>query len=88
MPAGRLQAGERASAVRDAIPALPEELRKPLLILAGYQGMPQADIGAVLKCSAKAVDAELPRQAAIASSPGTPDTALMGSHFSHLYPVL
>lgn len=56
MPAGRLQTGERASAVRDAIPALPEELRKPLLILAGYQGMPQADIGAVLKCSTKTVE--------------------------------
>ena len=54
------QAEERGQIVRAAVAALPEELRVPLL-LAEYQGLAHAEIGAVLKCSAKAVETRLYR---------------------------
>ena len=59
-PDEQMQSDERAATVREAVAALPEELRQPL-ILAIYQGMSQAEIGAVLKCSAKAVETRIYR---------------------------
>ncbi len=59
-PDERMQSNERAAAVREAVAALPEELRQPL-ILAVYQGMSQAEIGAILKCSVKAVETRIYR---------------------------
>jgi RNA polymerase sigma-70 factor, ECF subfamily len=55
-----LQADECAAAVSEAVAELPEELRQPL-ILAVYQGLSQAEIGAVLRCSAKAVETRIYR---------------------------
>jgi RNA polymerase sigma-70 factor (ECF subfamily) len=54
-PDQRLESEERADAVRKAVAALPEELRQPL-ILSVYEGLSQAEIGAILICSAKAVE--------------------------------
>lgn len=51
---------ERADAVRRAIAALPEELRTPL-ILAEYEERSQAEIGAILGCTAKAVETRIYR---------------------------
>lgn len=59
-PHEALVAEERAGWVREAIGALPEDLRAPLL-LAEYQGLSQADISEVLGCSAKAVELRLYR---------------------------
>jgi len=56
----RLVAEERAVEVRAAIESLPEELRTPL-ILSEYEGLSHAEIGAVLACSAKAVETRLYR---------------------------
>ena len=54
------EAGERAAAVRQAVGALPEELRQPL-ILSVYEELPQAEIGAILGCSVKAVETRIYR---------------------------
>jgi RNA polymerase sigma-70 factor (ECF subfamily) len=59
-PAELADAAERAKLVRTAVAALPEDLRVPL-VLAEYEGMSQADIGAVLECSAKAVELRIYR---------------------------
>jgi len=59
-PSESLQAAERAEAVRAAVGELPEELRTPL-ILSEYEELSHADIGAILKCSAKAVETRLYR---------------------------
>ena len=59
-PSDTLAAGERAEMVRRAVAALPEELRVPLL-LSEYEELPHAEIGAILKCSAKAVETRLYR---------------------------
>ena len=59
-PDEQLQSGERADIVRKAVAALPEELRQPL-ILAVYQGLPQAEIAEILKCSVKAVETRIYR---------------------------
>jgi len=59
-PDQALQVQERAAQVKNAIAGLPAELREPL-ILAVYEGLSQAEIGAVLKCSAKAVENRLYR---------------------------
>jgi RNA polymerase sigma-70 factor, ECF subfamily len=59
-PDETLQLSEQAAAVREAIAALPEELRQPL-ILAVYQELPQAEIAAILKCSVKAVETRIYR---------------------------
>jgi len=55
-----MQSAERASIVRKAIAALPEELRQPL-ILALYQELPQSEIATVLGCSVKAVEMRIYR---------------------------
>ena len=54
------QARERAEIVRRAVAALPEELRLPL-ILAEYEEKSHAEIGAILGCSAKAVETRVYR---------------------------
>ena len=59
-PAERAQTGEHAAAVRAAVAALPHELREAV-VLAEYEGKSQAEIGAVLGCSAKAVEMRLYR---------------------------
>ena len=59
-PRQRLEAGERASAVRDAVAALPEDLRLPL-VLAEYEGRAQAEIAEILDCSIKAVEMRIYR---------------------------
>jgi len=59
-PSDCLQAGERADAVRRAVAALPEDLRTPL-ILAEYEERSQAEIGAILGCTAKAVETRIYR---------------------------
>jgi RNA polymerase sigma-70 factor, ECF subfamily len=59
-PHEAVQVEERADAVRRAIAALPEELRTPL-ILAEYEEQSQAEIGAMLGCTAKAVETRIYR---------------------------
>jgi len=59
-PDEQLQAEERATTIRKAIAALPEELKQPL-ILAVYQELPQAEIALILKCSVKAVETRIYR---------------------------
>ena len=59
-PIESLQATERAEAVRKAVEQLPEELRTPL-ILSEYEELSHAEIGEILKCSAKAVETRLYR---------------------------
>ncbi len=59
-PEERLQRRERAEAVRQAVAALPDELRQPL-ILAVYEELPQAEIAVILGCSVKAVETRIYR---------------------------
>lgn len=59
-PDEQMQSEERAATVREAVAALPEELRQPL-ILAVYQGLSQAEIAELLKCSVKAVETRIYR---------------------------
>lgn len=60
LPHERVQATERSETIRRAVAALPEELRQPL-ILAEYEERSHAEIGAVLGCSAKAVETRIYR---------------------------
>jgi RNA polymerase sigma-70 factor (ECF subfamily) len=60
IPSESVQAAERAEAVRAAVGELPEDLRTPL-ILSEYEELSHAAIGAILKCSAKAVETRLYR---------------------------
>jgi RNA polymerase sigma-70 factor, ECF subfamily len=55
-----LQAQERAEMVRKAVMELPDELRTPL-ILSEYEELSHAEIGVILKCSAKAVETRIYR---------------------------
>ena len=55
-----MQTEERADEVRQAVAALPEELKQPL-ILAIYQDLPQAEIAVILNCSVKAVETRIYR---------------------------
>lgn len=75
-PTDQVQAGERAEAVRRAVAALPEELRQPL-ILAEYEERSHAEIGAILGCTAKAVETRIyrARQQLRASLGGMLETA-------------
>lgn len=59
-PDQQLQSGERDAAVRKAVAALPDDLRRPL-ILAVYQEIPQAEIATILNCSVKAVETRIYR---------------------------
>jgi RNA polymerase sigma-70 factor (ECF subfamily) len=57
---GDLERMERAAAVRDAVAALPVELREAL-VLFEYEGLAQAEIATVLGCSVKAVESRVAR---------------------------
>lgn len=59
-PHDALNVEERAQIVRRAVGALPEELRVPLF-LSEYEDLSHADVGAILKCSAKAIETRLYR---------------------------
>jgi RNA polymerase sigma-70 factor (ECF subfamily) len=59
-PDEHLQIEEQAVVVREAVGALPEELRQPL-ILAVYEELPQVEIARILKCSVKAVETRIYR---------------------------
>ena len=59
-PGETLASKERAEMVRRAVATLPEELRVPLL-LSEYEELSHAEIGAILKCSAKAVEMRIYR---------------------------
>jgi RNA polymerase sigma-70 factor (ECF subfamily) len=63
-PSEELAGEERAREVRQAIRALPEDLRSAV-ILSTYEGMSHAEVGAVLDCSAKAVETRLYRARAL-----------------------
>ena len=55
-----MDADERAAEVRKAIASLPDDLRE-VVILSEYEGLPHAEVAAVLKCSPKAVESRLYR---------------------------
>lgn len=59
-PSESLQGAERVEAVRNAVGQLPEELRVPL-ILSEYEELSHAEIGGILKCTAKAVETRIYR---------------------------
>jgi len=59
-PAERALRHEAAAAVRQAVAALPHELRE-IVVLAEYEERPQAEIAAILGCTAKAVEMRLYR---------------------------
>jgi RNA polymerase sigma-70 factor (ECF subfamily) len=59
-PDQKAQTDERAEIVRKDVADLPEELRLPL-VLAEYEGLSQLEIGAILSCSAKAVEMRVRR---------------------------
>lgn len=59
-PSESLQGVERVEAIRKAVAELPEELRTPL-ILSEYEELSHAEIGAVLNCTAKAVETRIYR---------------------------
>ena len=59
-PSDQTDANERALAVRKAVSSLPDDLRTAV-ILSEYDGLPHAQIAAVLNCSAKAVESRLYR---------------------------
>jgi RNA polymerase sigma-70 factor, ECF subfamily len=59
-PSEQLDIYERAHAVRGAVQALPEDLRTAV-VLFEYEGLPQAQIAAVMNCSVKAVETRLYR---------------------------
>ena len=59
-PSEVAQKEENARAVQQAIAALPEELRVPL-VLAEYEEKPQAEIAAILGCTVKAVETRIYR---------------------------
>ena len=58
--AGKLERAERAAAVRDAVAALPLELREAI-VLFEYEQMSQAEIAAVVGATAKAVESRVAR---------------------------
>ena len=59
-PGDLLASAERALLVRQAVAALPEDLRTPL-VLATYEELSYATIGEILSCSPKAVEMRLYR---------------------------
>lgn len=60
LPSDRLAGSERVGQIRQAIAALPEEWRQPLL-LSEYEELSHEEIGRVLGCSAKAVELRIYR---------------------------
>ncbi len=60
LPSETVQAHERAAAIRRGVAALPEQLRVPV-VLSQYEEKSHAEIGAILRCSAKAVEVRIYR---------------------------
>lgn len=60
LPSETVHAHERAVAVRRAVAELPDQLRIPL-ILSQYEEKSHAEIGEILRCSAKAVEVRIYR---------------------------
>lgn len=58
--AGALEASERAAFVRDAVAALPRDLREAL-VLFEYEGVAQAEIAIIVGASPKAVETRIHR---------------------------
>jgi RNA polymerase sigma-70 factor (ECF subfamily) len=59
-PSDKTETSERVAEVRQAVASLPEELRTAV-ILSDYEGLPHAQIAAILDCSPKAVESRLYR---------------------------
>ena len=59
-PSESLEGAERVQAISKAVAELPEELRTPL-ILSEYEELSHAEIGEILKCTAKAVETRIYR---------------------------
>ncbi len=59
-PRDQTETRERAAEVRQAVASLPEDLRTAV-ILSEYEGLPHAQVAAILNCSPKAVEARLYR---------------------------
>jgi len=59
-PSESLQGAERVETIRNAVAQLPEDLRTPL-ILSEYEELSHAEIGEILKCTAKAVETRIYR---------------------------
>lgn len=59
-PHESLETNERVAAIQNAVAALPEELRVPLL-LAEYEDKPHVEIARILSCSVKAVETRIYR---------------------------
>jgi len=57
-PVESLDSAERADAVREAVAALPEEMRTPLVLFT-YEEKSHAEIAEILNCSPKAVEMRL-----------------------------
>jgi RNA polymerase sigma-70 factor (ECF subfamily) len=60
LPSEGIDVRERSRMVGDAVHQLPEELRTPLL-LSTYEGRSHAEIGAIVGCTAKAVEMRIYR---------------------------
>ena len=60
MGAGALERSERAVAVREAIAALPVELREAI-VLAEYEQLSHAEIAIAAGCTVKAVESRVAR---------------------------
>lgn len=54
-PSEKLEENERVAEIKRALASLPEDLREAL-VLAEYEELSHAEIGEILKCSAKAVE--------------------------------
>ncbi|MBI3870456.1 MAG: sigma-70 family RNA polymerase sigma factor [Verrucomicrobia bacterium] len=59
-PSESLLSAERVETIRNAVAQLPEELRVPL-ILSEFEELSHAEIGEILKCTAKAVETRIYR---------------------------
>jgi RNA polymerase sigma-70 factor, ECF subfamily len=59
-PSDQAEHNERAAEVRQAVALLPEDLRTAV-ILSEYEGLPHAQIAAILDCTVKAVESRLYR---------------------------
>lgn len=59
-PAEQTHSRQCLARLKELVGRLPEELRTPLL-LAEYEGMAQAEIASILRCSAKAVETRIYR---------------------------
>lgn len=59
-PRLRIEAAERAKAVKDAVLSLPVDMREAVLLFE-YENLPHVEIARILRCSTKAVETRLYR---------------------------